>query len=275
MPTFILLSTLTQQGVQTLKSNPERLRQVNQDVEELGCRVLPVRAADADEICTAIAAERPTWIVDCGPTSNSSWDFGEFDAAHAAELVTLIITTAKSCGSRFTFVSTDAIFQGPKLFHRETSEIGDGARSVAAARVEKALAGVAALIIRTHLFGWSPTGASSAEHLWQAIESGKPIPACGNQYASPLLATDFAELLWLANRKRLCGTYHLAGAERISQWQFAMLMALVGWGALVRYVARTSPSRSVNSTRRKTYARSASMRLSKRRRPTFAGDWPT
>jgi len=26
--------------VQTLKSNPERLRQVNQDVEELGCRVL-------------------------------------------------------------------------------------------------------------------------------------------------------------------------------------------------------------------------------------------
>ena len=40
MPLFILLSTLTQQGVTTLKSNPERLRQVNQDVEELGCRVL-------------------------------------------------------------------------------------------------------------------------------------------------------------------------------------------------------------------------------------------
>lgn len=40
MPIFILLSTLTQQGVQTLKSNPERLRQVNHDLEELGCRVL-------------------------------------------------------------------------------------------------------------------------------------------------------------------------------------------------------------------------------------------
>ena len=40
MPIFILLSSLTQQGVQTLKSNPERLRQVNQDVEELGARVL-------------------------------------------------------------------------------------------------------------------------------------------------------------------------------------------------------------------------------------------
>jgi uncharacterized protein with GYD domain len=40
MPIFILLSTLTQQGVQTIKSNPERLRQVNHDVEELGCKVL-------------------------------------------------------------------------------------------------------------------------------------------------------------------------------------------------------------------------------------------
>ena len=40
MPIFILLTTLTQQGIQTLKSNPERLRQVNQDVEELGAKVL-------------------------------------------------------------------------------------------------------------------------------------------------------------------------------------------------------------------------------------------
>jgi uncharacterized protein with GYD domain len=40
MPVFILLSTLTQQGVQTLRSNPDRLRQVNKDVEELGARVL-------------------------------------------------------------------------------------------------------------------------------------------------------------------------------------------------------------------------------------------
>ena len=40
MPIFILLSRLTQQGVQTLHSNPDRLRHVNRDVEELGARVL-------------------------------------------------------------------------------------------------------------------------------------------------------------------------------------------------------------------------------------------
>ena len=40
MPIFIMLSNLTAQGVQTLKSNPERLREVNRDVEELGAKVL-------------------------------------------------------------------------------------------------------------------------------------------------------------------------------------------------------------------------------------------
>ena len=40
MPIYILLSRLSQQGVATLKSNPDRLREVNRDVEELGAKVL-------------------------------------------------------------------------------------------------------------------------------------------------------------------------------------------------------------------------------------------
>jgi uncharacterized protein with GYD domain len=35
-----MLTSLTAQGVQTLKSNPDRLRAVNKDVEELGAKVL-------------------------------------------------------------------------------------------------------------------------------------------------------------------------------------------------------------------------------------------
>ena len=40
MPTYLMLTTLTPQGVQTLKANPSRLREVNADVEELGAKVL-------------------------------------------------------------------------------------------------------------------------------------------------------------------------------------------------------------------------------------------
>ena len=40
MPLYLMLTTLTDKGVQTLNSNPARLREVNHDVEELGARVL-------------------------------------------------------------------------------------------------------------------------------------------------------------------------------------------------------------------------------------------
>ena len=40
MATYIILSNLSDQGLQTLQANPDRLREVNKDVEELGARVL-------------------------------------------------------------------------------------------------------------------------------------------------------------------------------------------------------------------------------------------
>jgi uncharacterized protein with GYD domain len=39
MPTFVLLSTLTAEGVQTLKNNPQRIREVNKEIEQLGATV--------------------------------------------------------------------------------------------------------------------------------------------------------------------------------------------------------------------------------------------
>jgi uncharacterized protein with GYD domain len=40
VPIYILLSRLSQQGIQTVQTNPDRLREVNRDVEELGAKVL-------------------------------------------------------------------------------------------------------------------------------------------------------------------------------------------------------------------------------------------
>ena len=39
MPTFVLLSTLTAEGVQTIKNNPQRIREVNKEIEQLGASV--------------------------------------------------------------------------------------------------------------------------------------------------------------------------------------------------------------------------------------------
>jgi uncharacterized protein with GYD domain len=39
MPTYVMLSTLTPEGVQTIKNNPSRIREVNKEIEQLGATV--------------------------------------------------------------------------------------------------------------------------------------------------------------------------------------------------------------------------------------------
>ena len=39
MPTYVMLTNLTSQGVQTLKNNPGRVAEVNKEVEQIGAKV--------------------------------------------------------------------------------------------------------------------------------------------------------------------------------------------------------------------------------------------
>ena len=40
MPTYIMLSTLTPEGVQTVKNNPNRIKEVNKEIEQIGAKVV-------------------------------------------------------------------------------------------------------------------------------------------------------------------------------------------------------------------------------------------
>ena len=40
MPTYLMLTNLTAEGVRTLKNNPNRVSEVNKEVEQIGARVI-------------------------------------------------------------------------------------------------------------------------------------------------------------------------------------------------------------------------------------------
>jgi uncharacterized protein with GYD domain len=40
MPTYIMVSTLTPEGVQTVKNNPQRIKEVNREIEQIGAKVV-------------------------------------------------------------------------------------------------------------------------------------------------------------------------------------------------------------------------------------------
>jgi dTDP-4-dehydrorhamnose reductase len=176
-----------------------------------------------------IRGERPGWVVYCGPIARSRWDLhaSDEDPADQQSLCAAVAQASRSVGAHLTVLSTDAVFSGPRLFHAETSRAASrGAWAKAAGRIEKALAR-AALLVRTCAYGWGPPGspATFAERIWHALRDGIPWPADPDCFATPVLATDLAEPLWNAMRRKATGLYHAGGAERVSGHRFAVALA--------------------------------------------------
>jgi dTDP-4-dehydrorhamnose reductase len=191
------------------------------------CRTLPIRLAPSEYVFESIVAERPAWIIYCGPTALSSWDWKEEPHfSQEPKQIAIVDRASKQCGSHLMLISTDAVFHGPRLFHRECfPKAIDQPAAIAAIEAEKAITAEGALILRTHTFGWSPKRESYAEQLWDSVTHERAVAPSGTRYATPILTTDLAELLWRAHRRQLSGIFHAGGAERASMWQFATLMA--------------------------------------------------
>jgi len=178
-----------------------------------------------------IAEVNPNWIIYCGPESRSAWD-----PATAQRISETCASTAEAwghaahdAGLNCTMVSSDAVFTGPWMFHDEESACHsrcDEAECIRASEKAMRRACPESLIVRSHVFGWSPSGdAGWLETLLEAIEQRRGLDQDCIRHATPILATDLADILERAQEERLSGTYHVAGAERISPVQFAQRLA--------------------------------------------------
>jgi dTDP-4-dehydrorhamnose reductase len=84
-----------------------------------------------------------------------------------------------------------------------------------------------ALIVRTNVFGWSPLPQSPGliETVLHAVDQNEPLALDCMRHSTPILATDFAEVLEQAYRHKLRGVHHIAGGERINPFRFSCLLA--------------------------------------------------
>lgn len=185
--------------------------------------------ADAAHMASLVADLSPRWIIHCGGFSRASWELSQAPAAHEAGAVAALADAANQAGSSLTVISTDAVFAGPRLFHEEESSpkaMTPLAQSALA--MEQAAVSRGALVVRTHAYGWSPLESSAgfAQQAWQSLAGAVPFAADGQRYATPILATDLAEVLLRSYELRLEGVYHIAGAERTSPFRFAAELAL-------------------------------------------------
>lgn len=179
-----------------------------------------------DEARRQLAAARPDAVVYCGAASDSAWSYPAIDSAAESHL-RIWARAARDAACRFTYLSSDAVFTGPWLFHAEDSE--HHCPSLEASRLrsmEELVQRVVpeALIVRTNAFGWSPDGEGWIESLLGDLDddaaSCDPI-----RHATPILATDLADVIARAHEEDLTGPLHVAGAERISHATFIRMLA--------------------------------------------------
>lgn len=132
---------------------------------------------------------------------------------------------AKKAGSFLAYVSTDYVFDGCTGGYREdaaTNPINHYGYTKLLG--EKYVDCVARTCV---IYGSRPASGKINFALWitERLQKGEGIRVVTDQYISPTLNTNLARMLLEACEKRLEGIYHLAGATRISRYDFACSLA--------------------------------------------------
>lgn len=201
-------------------------------VQIAGCKTTQIPSRDPQAIQAWMAAERPDWLVYCGPWTESAWtaqqDSGSF--LKATESVLPWVKGAQSVGCASTVISSDAVFTGPWMFHDEASDHFCATPAAQSLRqMEEAIAAISpsTMVVRSHVFGWSPLAQTEGfiEQTLSHMYAGRRLNLDCVRHATPILATDLAEVLEQAYSAGLTGLYHIGGAERLNPYRLGTLLA--------------------------------------------------
>ena len=188
--------------------------------EVVGVRLEEVAAVgDLCQTCTD--------IIVCGDASLSSWDeqFGQL--SRDARLLARYVRMAAEAGVRLVYISSDAVFDGPWVFHDDDSS------AFSASRCSRQLQSLEAcvlkvpqnLVIRTNALSDVP--GAWLDQLTQSFRQQTAQHLNARQFATPLAASRLALLLDHILMTAASGVVHVAGAERLSPWLFGQELARV------------------------------------------------
>jgi dTDP-4-dehydrorhamnose reductase len=133
-------------------------------------------------------------------------------------------------GSHFVYVSTDYVFDGRQGNYTEQDQPNPiNTYGLSKLRGEEATheASATFCVARTSVvYGWGRRSRPNfGSWTYSELKAGRPIRVVEAQYCSPTLNSQLAVMLLEVAEKQLAGIIHLAGASRLSRYQFALEMA--------------------------------------------------
>ena len=147
------------------------------------------------------------------------------------EATKVISAAAARAGAYFLYMSTDAVFDGERGMYRETDRPNPinhyGLTKLMGEEAVRA-AGVKSCIARSSvIYGSRPAALKDNFAIWliEKLTAGHPVNIVTDQFVSPSLNSNVAEMVLELTERSLTGTYHASGASRVSRYDFAGALA--------------------------------------------------
>ncbi len=143
-----------------------------------------------------------------------------------------IVDAAKAAGSFLIYVSTDYIFDGQKGNYKETDQPNPinyyGLTKLKAEELVQTYP-LYCIVRPSVIYGSTPAGGKVNFALWliEALKKGERVKIITDQWNTPTLNTNLAEMTLEIVERQLRGVYHLCGATRVSRFEFAEHIATV------------------------------------------------
>ncbi len=141
-----------------------------------------------------------------------------------------IADAAQNAESFVIYISTDYVFSGEKGCYHEYDARDPvnyyGLTKVEAEEIIKALPEY--FIARPSvIYGSTPAAGKVNFALWliETLRRGERVKILTDQYNTPTLNSNIAEMTLEAAERRLTGIYHLCGSSRVSRYEFAIKLA--------------------------------------------------
>ncbi len=219
----------------------------------LGSKVAEMAQARGDEVFSGYAHNMPSYgkpvrfdLLDCPSISDMLEELAPEVIIHSAALTDVdrcerekelaykmnvegtqaIAAAAQKAGSFLVYISTDYVFDGMRGMYQED----DRPNPVSYYGCSKLLGEqyCSGCIVRTCvIYGSRPASGKVNFALWliESLKSDKQVRVVTDQFITPTLNTNLAEMVLEAADRRLSGIYHLAGATRISRYDYALELA--------------------------------------------------
>jgi dTDP-4-dehydrorhamnose reductase len=141
-----------------------------------------------------------------------------------------IVEAAKITGSFLIYISTDYVFGGEKGRYKETDAPNPinyyGVTKLKAEEIVKTQKKY--FIARPSvMYGSTPSAGKINFALWiiENLRKGEHVKIVTDQWNTPTLNTNLAEMTLEVIERKLTGIYHLCGATRVSRFEFAEQIA--------------------------------------------------